>query len=51
MDGFEQDPIDGTSMVYTFADARAPGKKHVQYFENNASRGLYHDGMRAPSGR
>ena len=24
VDGFEQDPIDGTSMVYTFADAKAP---------------------------
>ena len=25
VDGFEQDPIDGVSMAYTFADAKAPG--------------------------
>ena len=44
VDGFAQDPIDGTSMVYTFADAKAPGHKHTQYFDNNGSRGIYHDG-------
>ena len=25
VDGFAQDPIDGVSMAYTFADAKAPG--------------------------
>jgi arylsulfatase A-like enzyme len=44
VDGFKQDPIDGTSMVYTFADPRAPGRKHIQYFDNNGSRGVYQDG-------
>jgi arylsulfatase A-like enzyme len=44
VDGFPQDPIDGTSMVYTFASAKAPGRKHTQYFDNNGSRGIYHDG-------
>ncbi len=44
VDGFPQDPIDGVSMVYTFADATAPGRKHVQYFDNNGSRGIYQDG-------
>jgi arylsulfatase len=47
VDGFEQDPIDGTSMVYTFADASTAGRKHVQYFDNNGSRGIYHDGWYA----
>ena len=47
VDGFKQDPIDGTSMVYTFADATAPGRKHIQYFDNNGSRGLYKDGWYA----
>jgi arylsulfatase A-like enzyme len=47
VDGFEQDPIDGTSMAYTFADAKAPGRKHIQYFDNNGSRGIYHDGWYA----
>ncbi|MCA9055543.1 MAG: arylsulfatase, partial [Planctomycetaceae bacterium] len=44
VNGFEQIPIDGVSMVYTFADAAAPDRKSTQYFENNASRGIYHDG-------
>ena len=42
--GFQQDPMDGVSMVSTFADANTPGRKKTQYFENNASRGIYHDG-------
>ena len=44
VDGFKQDPIDGVSMVYTFADARTPTRKRTQYFDNNGSRGIYHDG-------
>jgi arylsulfatase A-like enzyme len=44
VDGFVQDPIDGVSLAYTFADAKAPGRKHVQYFDNNGSRAIYQDG-------
>jgi arylsulfatase len=44
VNGFPQDPVDGVSMVYTFANAQAPEQKMTQYFENNASRGIYHDG-------
>ncbi|MGP0067378.1 MAG: arylsulfatase [Isosphaeraceae bacterium] len=44
VNGFKQDPMDGVSMAYTFADAQAPARKKTQYFENNASRGIYHDG-------
>ncbi len=47
VDGFAQDPIDGTSMVYTFGDAGAPTRKQVQYFDNNGSRGIYLDGWYA----
>ncbi len=47
VDGFKQDPIDGTSLAYTFADAKAAGNKHVQYFDNNGSRGIYKDGWYA----
>ena len=47
VDGFEQDPIDGTSLAYTFADAKAPGRKRTQYFENSGSRGIYQDGWYA----
>ncbi len=44
VDGFQQDPIDGVSLAYTFAAAKAPGRKRVQYFDNNGSRGVYQDG-------
>ncbi len=47
VDGFAQDPIDGVSMLYSFADAGAKGQKHVQYFDNNGSRGIYQDGWYA----
>ena len=47
VDGFTQDPLDGVSMVYTFDNAKAPGQKHIQYFDNNGSRGIYHDGWYA----
>jgi len=47
VDGYTQDPIDGTSMVYTFDSATAPGRKTTQYFEIMGSRGIYHDGWMA----
>lgn len=47
VDGFKQDPIDGVSMKYTLADAQASGRKRTQYFDNNGSRGIYHDGWYA----
>ena len=47
VNGFKQDPMDGVSLSYTFADAQAEGRKKTQYFENNASRGIYHDGWYA----
>ena len=44
VDGFEQDPIDGVSMVYSFNDPGSPTHKAKQYFDNNGSRGIYHEG-------
>ena len=44
VNGFEQDSIDGVSMVYTFADAKAAGQRKTQFFDIMASRGIYHDG-------
>jgi len=44
VDGFAQDPIDGVSLAYTFADGKAPTRKQKQYFDNNGSRGIYRDG-------
>lgn len=47
VDGFTQDRFDGVSLAYTFTSANAPGRKRTQYFDNNGSRGVYHDGWYA----
>ncbi|MCP9773464.1 arylsulfatase [Synechococcus sp. Tobar12-5m-g] len=47
VDGFKQDPIDGVSLAYTFANAKAPTRKKVQYFDNNGSRAIFQDGWLA----
>ena len=47
VNGFKQDPIDGVSMAASFSDAKAPENKHTQYFDNNGSDGIYHDGWYA----
>jgi arylsulfatase A-like enzyme len=44
VNGYEQMPMDGVSLAYTFEDAAAEGRKDVQFFDNNASRGIYSDG-------
>ena len=44
VDGVPQEPMDGVSMKYTFADAQAPGRKKSQYFEVMGSRAIYQDG-------
>ena len=47
VNGFPQDPIDGVSMAASFSDPKAPENKHVQYFDNNGSDGIYKDGWYA----
>lgn len=42
--GHKQMKIDGTSFAYTFADGKASGRKNIQFFDNNGSRGVYHKG-------
>jgi arylsulfatase len=44
VNGVEQDPFDGISLAYTFDDAKAKGRKRIQFFDIMASRGVYHDG-------
>src|SRR5262245_34618332 len=57
VDGIQQKPIEGVSMLYTFdrANANAPSTHHTQYFEMMGDHAIYHDGwiastkvMRAP---
>jgi arylsulfatase len=47
VDGFEQQPLDGVSMTYTFDQPEAKSTKKTQYFEILGSRGVYHDGWYA----
>ncbi|MGH8516176.1 MAG: sulfatase-like hydrolase/transferase [Panacagrimonas sp.] len=47
VNGVTQEPLDGVSMRYSFADARAPTAKKAQYFEIFGSRGIYEDGWMA----
>jgi arylsulfatase len=44
INGTPQRPIEGVSMMYTFADADAPPARRTQYFEMMSNRALYHDG-------
>jgi arylsulfatase A-like enzyme len=44
VNGIAQDPIEGTSLFYTFNDAKAAEKHKVQYFEMFGNRGVYQDG-------
>jgi arylsulfatase len=44
VDGIAQEPMDGTSFVYTFDDANAEERHTVQYFEMWGSRAIYKDG-------
>jgi hypothetical protein len=47
MDGVEQKPLEGTSLVYTFDSASAPTQHTTQYFELVGNRAIYKDGWMA----
>jgi len=47
INGVKQTPIEGTSLVYTFDDAKAPTRHKTQYFEMLGNRAIYHDGWMA----
>ena len=47
VNGVTQKPIEGVSMKYTFADAKAPSTRKTQYFEMLGNQGIYHDGWTA----
>lgn len=47
MDGVEQKPLEGTSLVYTFDNANAPTRHTTQYFELLGNRAIYKDGWMA----
>ena len=44
VNGVPQTPIEGTSLVYSFNDAKAAERHTIQYFEMFGNRGIYHNG-------
>ena len=44
VNGVKQQPMEGSSMVYTFGDAKAADRHKVQYFEIFGNRAIYSDG-------
>jgi arylsulfatase len=49
VDGIAQEPMDGTSFLFSFADADAPEQHTEQYFEMFGARAMYKDGWWAAS--
>jgi arylsulfatase A-like enzyme len=47
VNGVQQSPIEGTSMLYSLANADAAERHDLQYFEMFGNRGIYHKGWSA----
>jgi arylsulfatase len=47
VNGVQQSPMEGTSMLYTFNEPEAPERHDLQYFEMFGNRGIYHRGWSA----
>lgn len=47
VNGIEQEPLEGTSLAYSFDDDSAPDRHTTQYFEIFGNRGIYHEGWTA----
>jgi len=47
VNGVQQRPIEGVSMLYSFDNANAEGRHETQYFEMIGNRGIYHKGWTA----
>jgi len=47
VNGVQQRPIEGVSMLYSFDDAQAAERHETQYFEMFGNRGIYHRGWTA----
>ena len=45
--GFDQMPVAGASLVYSFDSASEPSHKTKQYFEMGGHRAMYHEGWKA----
>jgi len=47
VDGVQQTPLEGVSMLYSFNEADAADQHETQYFEMFGNRGIYHKGWTA----
>lgn len=47
INGYPQEPIEGTSLAYSIQNPKAPTRHNVQYFEIMGSRSIYKDGWKA----
>ena len=47
VNGVQQSPMEGTSMLYTFNEPDTPERHDLQYFEMFGNRGIYHKGWSA----
>ncbi len=47
VNGIQQDPIEGVSMLYSFDEPKAAERHETQYFEIFGNRGIYHKGWTA----
>ena len=47
VNGIQQAPYEGASMLYAFNDASAAERRETQYFEMFCNRGIYHKGWTA----
>jgi arylsulfatase len=47
VNGIQQAPFEGVSMLYAFNDAKAADRHETQYFEMFGNRGIYHKGWTA----
>ena len=47
VNGAEQKPFEGVSLIYSFDDAKAEDRHTTQYFEMFGNRAIYHDGWTA----
>jgi arylsulfatase A-like enzyme len=47
VNGVQQSPMEGTSMLYSFNEADHPERHALQYFEMFGNRGIYHKGWSA----
>ena len=47
VDGIQQMPIHGESMVYSFGDGDGPSRRQTQHYEIHGNRAIYHDGWMA----